>query len=64
MLEGAGIVHGRLEVLGSPKLHVHADMIRQTADEELGPLASRHAGRVARQGLEAVGEALHRRGEG
>ena len=43
----------------SPQLHVHADMIRQTADEELSPLTSRNAGGVARQCLEAVDEVLH-----
>ena len=53
-----------LEVLGSLQLDVHADMIWQTADEEFGPLVSRHAGRVARQGLKAVGVVLHHRGEG
>ena len=64
LLEGAGVVHGRLQVLGIPHLHVDANVVRQAADEQLGTLASRDAGRVARQGLEAVREVLHRGGEG
>ena len=63
-LEHAGVVHGRLEILGSPKLHVHADVIRKSTDEEVSPLLRRHARRVACQGLEMVGKVLNRGGEG
>ena len=62
-LERAGVVHGRLEILGSAKLHVDANVIRKAADEELSPLQGLHTWRVTRQGLEAVGEILHRGGE-
>jgi hypothetical protein len=64
VLEGAGVVHGRLEVLWVAQLHVHADVVREASDEELGALASRDAGRVASQGLKAVSEVLHGGGEG
>ena len=63
-LERAGVVHGRLDILGSLKLHVHADVIRKSTDKEVGPLLRRHAQCMACQGLEAVGEVLHRGGEG
>ena len=52
------------KILGSPKLHVHADVIRKSTDKEVGPLLRRHARRMACQGLETVGEVLHRGGEG
>jgi hypothetical protein len=39
-------------------------VVGQAADEELGALASRDARRMARQRLEAIGEILHRGGEG
>jgi hypothetical protein len=64
LLEGVGILHGRLEVLGIAHLHVHADVIWKTSHEKLGPLTSRNAGWVARQCLEAVRKVLHRGGEG
>ena len=63
-LERAGVVHGRLDILGSLKLHVHADVIRKSTDKEVGPLLRRHARCVACQGLETVGEVLNRGGEG
>ena len=63
-LERAGVVHGCLDILGSPKLHVHADVNQKSTDKEVGPLLRRHAGRVACQGLETVGEVLNRGGEG
>ncbi|XP_044376476.1 uncharacterized protein [Triticum aestivum] len=59
-LERAGVVHGRLEVLSPVHLHVHADVVRYAADEELSPLTSRNAGGVARQCPKAAGEVLHR----
>ncbi|VAI18367.1 unnamed protein product [Triticum turgidum subsp. durum] len=62
--EEAAAAQEAARVLGSLQLDVHADMIWQTADEEFGPLVSRHGGRVARQGLKAVDVVLHRRGEG
>ena len=64
LLEGAAIVHGRLEVLGISQLDVHADVIWKTSHEKLGPLTSRNSGRVTRQGLETIREVLHRGGEG
>jgi hypothetical protein len=60
----ACIVHGRLQVLWVAHLHVDADVVGQAADEELGALASRDARRMACQRLKAVGEILHRGGEG
>jgi hypothetical protein len=38
-------------------------VVREAANEELGALLARHAGRMACEGLEAVGEVLHRGGE-
>jgi hypothetical protein len=63
-LVGTGIVHSRLEVLGALKLHVHPNVVGETANEELGSLLSRYTRRVACKGLEAVGEVLYRGVEG
>lgn len=58
------VVHGRLQVLRFPQLHVDADVVRQAPDEEIGALAARDVRRMACQCLEAVGEVLHRAREG
>ena len=63
-LVSTGVVHGRLEVLGTLKLHVHPDVIRKAANEELGALLALHTRRVACEGLEPFGEVLDRGGEG
>ena len=63
-LVSASVMHGRLEVLGPLKLHVHPDVFREATHEELGALLSRHSRRVACEGLESVGEVLDRGGEG
>uniref|UniRef100_M8BLV3 Cullin-associated NEDD8-dissociated protein 1 n=1 Tax=Aegilops tauschii TaxID=37682 RepID=M8BLV3_AEGTA len=52
------IVHGRLDILGSLKLHVYADVIWKSTDDEVGPLLRRHARRVACQGLETALESF------
>jgi hypothetical protein len=62
-LVGAGVVHRRLEVLGGLEFHVHPNVIRYPADEELSSLLSRHPRSMASEGLEVVGEVLRRGGE-
>ena len=64
LLVRACVIHGRLQVLGVAHLDVDADVVGKAADEELGALASRDVRRMAGQRLEAVGEVLHRGGEG
>ena len=63
-LVGPSVVHRRLQVVGGLEFHVHPYVVRETADEELRALLTRHARGVAREGLEAIGEVLHRGCEG
>jgi len=62
-LECPRVVHGRLKILGVVQLHIHPNVIREDADEDLGALARRQVLCFACHRLEPVSEVLDRRGE-
>ena len=63
-LESTGEVHGRLEILRVAQLDVHADVVREAADEQLRLLRGGEVPRMAQDGVEALGVILHRGDEG
>ena len=56
-------MHGRLKVLGLPKLHVDFDMLREAAHKQLSLLRGREIAGMAEHGVEVSRVVLHRGGE-
>ena len=56
-------MHGRLKVLGLPKLHVDFDMLREASHKQLSLLRGREIAGMAEHGVEVSQVVLHRGGE-
>jgi hypothetical protein len=62
-LEGPSQVHGQLEVPRLAKLDVDANVVLETAHEQLILLGSREAACMAQHGIQAIDVLLHGRCE-
>ena len=62
--KGPGQIHGRLEVLGLPQLHVDLNVLRKAAHEQLRLLGSGEVPSMIEHRIEAFGVVLYRGGEG
>ena len=62
-LERPGQMHGRLKVLGLPKLHVDFDMLREAAHKQLSLLRGREIVGMAEHSVETSRVVLHCGGE-
>ena len=56
-------MHGRLKVLGLPKLHVDFDMLQEATHKQLSLLRGREIAGMAEHGVEASQIFLHHGGE-